>query len=273
MRFRFIHVSRMEVDKNLSPIFYLLFVLGAIIIGGCSKADLIPKPEAKLSFFNGSFRLIEEVKSSYNKPAFIHLLDEYGERTKNNEARFDQIAWDVFPSGRLTIKDPLWQTFMRIDPGDYKVLFHDTDSIPLVSTDIRLNDQQRYMIYLVDSLRHWRTYVTDDNILPENGIIRLRMVHLSPDAGPICIQINKETVWCTQHYLDDSGFLTIVPKADSQRMLIEVLAADDLNKRYARYTSEFYSGHNYTAVFMGHSNQHPAHDQQADAQISIIRNN
>ncbi|NGM89561.1 hypothetical protein G5B35_19900 [Parapusillimonas sp. SGNA-6] len=56
-------------------------------------------------------------------------------------------------------------------------------------------------------------------------------------------------------------------------MLIEVLAADDLNKRYARYTSEFYSGHNYTAVFMGHSNQHPAHDQQADAQISIIRNN
>ncbi|MFQ5341349.1 MAG: DUF4397 domain-containing protein [Anaerolineae bacterium] len=100
----------------------------------------------------------------------------------------DAPALDVLVDGvRLFSSVPVSATteYIPLEAGTYSVEFvpAETTGPALVSTTMHVDPKKEYTLVVLGDLEHLQTLVlTDDNTLPEPGQVRLRFVHVSPNA-------------------------------------------------------------------------------------------
>src|SRR5262249_12029318 len=99
-----------------------------------------------------------------------------------------------------------WIVYMPIDPGQHRLLLLDTNLIHrriLDTTVFNADANVPQTVYFSDSLGLMRSLITRDEQLLVKDSIRIRLVHLSPDAGNVTLVVNK-----VSHFFDSTAYGT-----------------------------------------------------------------
>jgi hypothetical protein len=109
--------------------------------------------------------------------------------------------------GNATQSAP-WTIYMHTFPGEHRLLLLDTGRIPLLRTTAALTATSSGTVYFADSLGLFRSLVTADEQKSIDTVVRIRLIHLSPDAGNVFITINDKPTrmlggW---QYMQASGY-------------------------------------------------------------------
>jgi hypothetical protein len=175
--------------KNIT-IYFLLSSLVCMI--ACTREAQIPaaKPITYTGFYNGS-------PDFYEIPNHIIL---------NNDSvlRLSYNATAAGPIGALN-----YLTYQSLPPGTYRVMFTDSGGIRNKLTDNLVNMQAgKYQsVFLADSLGYFEAITVEDELVRDEKMARIRLVHLSPDAPRVSMVIDTTAV----AGLDSIQFKQITP--------------------------------------------------------------
>ncbi|WEK38372.1 MAG: DUF4397 domain-containing protein [Candidatus Pseudobacter hemicellulosilyticus] len=162
---------------------YILLLSAITCLAGSCKKDTT-KPDAPalayLMMYNGSPEYFGQ-----NSTALVNNAD-YGTRNYNDH-------------GGGLIGAFSFSRYSYIDTGIYRLAFTDAayqagHGAKLAETWLHFNNQQHYTIYLTDSLGYYTILSTQDDVAPDEQQAKIRLVHLSPDAGKVSLHLGTVAV-------------------------------------------------------------------------------
>lgn len=160
----------------------IIIICAAILITGCNKDAEIPVSPALsyLMVYNGSPDFY-----GLNSMALVNN-SLYGIRGYND-------------NGAGLVGAFNFSKYSIIDAGVYRIAFTDTATQPanaakISETLLQLEDQKHYTVYLLDSLGFFEIMYTRDDATPDATKAKIRLVHLSPDAGNVYLRIDTAAV-------------------------------------------------------------------------------
>ncbi|RPD39963.1 DUF4397 domain-containing protein [Chitinophaga barathri] len=174
---------------------------GILLFTACEKTPEILQPEdSRLSFYNTSQHLENAMRTVYGSAPLS--LDGSSVREDEADIRFDYITlgeWGqvMFPvatvNGTFDRSFP-WMSFLSVSPGRHSVGFHSPDSLHslLTETEIETRTGARSCLFLADSLGVYQTLFLVDESRAAAREARIRVTHLSPDAGPVELWVNGQ---------------------------------------------------------------------------------
>jgi hypothetical protein len=86
-----------------------------------------------------------------------------------------------------------------IDTGLYRIAFTDTTTPPgnaakISETLLPFENQKHYTVYLLDSLGFFDIMYTPDDVARDPAKAKIRLLHLSPDAGKVYLRIDTTAI-------------------------------------------------------------------------------
>lgn len=164
---------------NLKNILSLL--IGCVLLSCNKEAEMPPTPVASyLMFYNG-------VADFYGLNSLVLL---------NNVAGG---ALDYNNNGRGLVGAYNASRYNLADTGMYRIAFTNTPDTSGKADKItegiyHFEADRHYTLYLADSLGFYETLVTKDDVAADTGKAKIRLVHLSADAGPVQVQIDTTAI-------------------------------------------------------------------------------
>ena len=162
---------------------YLTTLLcAAIVMAGCNKDAVMPVSPALsyLMVYNGS--------PDFYGASSMALVNNslYGTRGYNENGAG---LVGAFNFSRYTF----------IDTGIYRMAFTDSTTIPanaakISETLLSFENQKHYTVYLLDSLGFFDILCTPDDVAPDPVKAKIRLLHLSPDAGKVYLRIDTTAI-------------------------------------------------------------------------------
>lgn len=222
---------------------YLLLLLCACtLVASCTKDTAIVQAPALsyLMVYNGSPDFY-----GINGMAFVDN-SFYGTRTYNENGR-----------GLLGAYNFSHYSFM--DTGFHRIAYTDSAVIPdnaskVLETVLDFKAQQHYTMYLLDSLGFYETIATQDDVVPSPTAAKIRLVHLSPDAGKVYLKIDTTAVPGIKElgFRGVSEYVTITPDIKPGIRIMYFDAETGEEKPLVRKSFPLYAGRCYTMILRGY---------------------
>ncbi|SEW45641.1 DUF4397 domain-containing protein [Chitinophaga arvensicola] len=154
------------------------FLCAAMFIAGCTKDAEMPVSPALsyLMVYNGSPDFYGAGSMAFVNNAL------YGTRSYNE-------------NGAGLVGAFNFSRYSFIDTGLYRMAFTDSATIPANATKItetllQFENEKHYTVYLLDSLGFFDILYTQDDVAPDPVKAKIRLLHLSPDAGKVYLRID-----------------------------------------------------------------------------------
>jgi hypothetical protein len=92
-----------------------------------------------------------------------------------------------------------FSSYSFIDTGLYRMAFTDSTTQPagakkISETLLSFENQQHYTVYLLDSVGFFNIMYTQDDVTRDPGKAKIRLLHLSPDAGKVYLRIDTAAI-------------------------------------------------------------------------------
>lgn len=226
----------MNVYKRMFSVLFCCALLA------CNKeAELKPAPEvAYLMFYNGV-------------PDFAGLQSLV---LLNNAANG---MLDYNNNGRGLVGAYNASKYQLADTGTYRVGFTGQPDASgkadkIMEGSYRFEVNQHYTLYLEDSAGYYETLVTKDDVLPDTGKAKIRVVHLSADAGPVHIRLDTTLVKGFEliRFRQVTDYVSVEPDVKPG---IRVLSTDPVTgeeKSVIRKSFPLEAGKCYTMILRGY---------------------
>ena len=242
----------------------MLIVINVGFLSSCKK-EALPDTvgnDGQISFFNVSAQLSNDVGYSGNAYVLTDLTDtiyKSGNLPGNNTPVFGQNEFQ-YPSTifNSTLRQP-WVMYMRLKTGMHQFTLVDTGHYLRVRDKFAIAPNAPVSVYYTDSLGYFRSLILQDQLINKPGIVRLRFIDLSPDAGKVFFTINEKAA-------SSSGFVQSLkygqsapfvdypnPRTDTLR--INFYQAADSSTVVASAFLQAAPGRSYTLALNGYYNQ------------------
>jgi hypothetical protein len=162
--------------------YFIVILCAAGLMTGCDKDTKIPDSPAVsyLMMYNGS-------PGFYGATSMALVNNSlYGTRGYNE-------------NGAGLVGAFNFSRYSLVDTGLYRMAFTDTAAQPenaakISETLLQFEDRKHYTVYLLDSLGFFEIMHTQDDVTPDAAKAKIRLLHLSPDAGNVYLKIDTEPI-------------------------------------------------------------------------------
>jgi hypothetical protein len=158
------------------------FFCGALLVSSCTRdTELEPVyPSAWLMVYNGAPDFY-----GINAMAFVNN-EFYGNRSYNETGRG--------PLGAYNFSD-----YKMIDTGAMRIAWADSatdreNAKRIMESVLNFTRDKRYTVYLTDSVGYYGILFTQDDVDRSSTHAMLRLMNLSPDAGPVHLRLDTQLV-------------------------------------------------------------------------------
>lgn len=258
--------------KTIIVSLLIILSLGTVTMQSCSRtADMMQPADAGIGFYNASQLLNSELegKNPYfpGHPAIILINqpvpvkpDTLPVLEKKDYAFFGVSVGGQQMYPMVNISQPAipWMGYMRYQPGAMDVHFLGTDTSLLAGTKVNIGRDERFSVFLIDSLGKYSTIVAKD-IFPENSQgPGIRFVHAASDTGALRISVDQQWIDETFHFGTASGFYkyTMADSLESQIFRIQLSPASDTSRVITKYILKARRGELYTFIADGYFDYH-----------------
>jgi len=262
--------------KKIYYIIATLIVSIACITTACNDAiDPITtaQPDGMLAFYNAS-QLFTNVTILLNTDDLNYKPDSVTGPEAVYMPQFQNESGQLMsPGGGGALSAYPWARYIRVFSGMQKVSFITANKQLAVKTGVDIEANQRYTIYLTDSLGSYQTTTISDNCELQKGNVQLNIVHLSPDAGKLAFRIDGK--WLTENkllYRNNTGFIPFEAKSSNNLLNILVANATDTTDLFASNVISADADHCYTVLVKGYAKSHTSLLIKPQFQISIVKN-
>jgi len=223
-----------------------------VTISACNKQTVIPalKEYGSLSLYNAA--------SSFNNMSARVLLTSSTGHADTLRAPYNNLASGEgnpnisYPVGAITNAK-----YYAMSPDLYRAGFIDTTTGDLLNAGlIKLSKGSHQTIYFTDSLGYFTTLVTEDDTERTQDSATIRLLNLSPDAGPVRLYLDTTLMKGMEHviYSQCTGYLR-VPTTTKSGIRVTTEATDDApEKILSRKSFPLQSGRVYTLILRGYVN-------------------
>lgn len=257
----------------------MLTLMGAV---ACNKSNDKTSPtDSQICFYNASYTLQRQVNLDNYMERAVILFDESNPDFKRNRSDtgygmpgFGNFNSIQFPNERYNSRQPQpWIIYMHTDAREHTINLLDTGRRLLIATKATTTIQTPVTIYFADSAGIFKALVTQDDQKIADTIARIRLVHLSPDAGQVYATINNNkggALGNGLNYLQATPYQDLaVGQNDTLRVKI-YRSGDTTAALMTRTTVEASPGHCYTLMLTGYyktTGTYKAPDSIANIQI------
>lgn len=222
------------------------------LLGACNKQTDIPalKEYGSLNLYNAA--------SSFNNMTSRVLLTNGAGHTDTLRAPYNFLASGednpnvAYPVGAITNAK-----YYALTPDLYRTQFIDTTTGDLLNGGIvKLAKDSHHTVYFADSLGYFTTLVTEDDTERTQDSATIRLVNLSPDAGPVRLYLDTTLLKGMKHviYSQCTGYVR-VPVTTKSGIRVTSEATDEApEKILSRKSFPLESGHVYTLIVRGYVN-------------------
>lgn len=181
---------------------YLIIILcSAILMAACNKDAEMPVSPALsyLMVYNGS--------PDFYGASSMALVNNslYGTRGYNE-------------NGAGLVGAFNFSRYSFIDTGLYRIAFTDSSTVPtnaakISETLLSFENQKHYTVYLLDSLGFFNILYTHDDVVPDAAKAKIRLLHLSPDAGKVYLRIDTTLISAVKEvgFRNVTDYTTVTP--------------------------------------------------------------
>jgi hypothetical protein len=267
------------------------WMLAVAALQACHKTgNVTDTDDSRISFYNASEYLQNQIQNGYGKS---YLLIDTPDTTLRPDGTAQQLPGFVrdlwgyqFPNFfYYTRSVQPWISYMRIAAGTHTVLLTDTGAHhPVAFNRIKTTPDIPLSVYYADSAFQFRSWILPDTAAVPGNAIGIRVLDLSPDAGPVFFTINGQ-------YVNSAGFpdtlkygrvSSFIPWANPVQDTLVIRFYQTADSSNALTTSLLYStpGHAYNLLLRGYLTggtwQDPftgrSQSVQADLQTVITQN-
>lgn len=219
----------------------LLAVAGCLLLA-CNKEAEMPTPPAAsfLMFYNG-------VADFYGLNSLVLL---------NNTA---SASLDYNNNGRGLVGAFNASQYNLADTGTFRIGFTSSPDAggktdKLTEGSFRLEQDRHYTLYLADSLGFYETVITKDDTSPDPMKARIRLIHLSADAGPVYVKLDTVTVKGLEstHFRQVSEYVNVEPDIKPGIRIMYHDPATGEEKSLTRKSFPLEAGKCYTMILRGY---------------------
>jgi len=179
----------------------IMALLILVVFTSCEKdAEMpVPPPASELMIYNSA--------ADYFGAGSMVLINNqfYGDRSYND-------------NGAGLVGAFNFSKYSLIDTGVYRIAFTDTTKLlenarKITESIFTLEDKRHYTIYLLDSLGFYETMYTKDDIAPDPLKAKIRLINLSPDAGPVSLSIDTLAIGAIKNvaYKQMTDYTAVLP--------------------------------------------------------------
>ncbi len=222
----------------------ILFFLcsGILLISSCTRdTELEPDyPAAYLMVYNGAPDFYGISSMAFVNNAF------YGVRSYNE-------------TGRGLVGAYNFSDYNSIDTGAMRIAYTDsaTDrekAKRLLESVLHFEKDKHYTVYLTDSIGYYGIIYTQDDIARSSTHAMLRLVHLSPDTGPVYLRIGTEIIKGAEqlNYKQVSDYIPVTPDIKPGIRIMSYEQEDGENISLIRKSFPLEAGKCYTMVLRGY---------------------
>jgi Domain of unknown function (DUF4397) len=162
--------------------YLIIIICSAILMTGCSKDAAMPVSPAL------SYLMVYNGAPDFYGATSMALVNNtlYGSRSYNG-------------NGAGLVGAFNFSRYSFIDTGLYRMAFTDSTTQPanaakISETLLSFENQQHYTVYLLDSVGFFNILCTKDDVAPDAAKAKIRLVHLSPDAGKVYLRIDTALI-------------------------------------------------------------------------------
>jgi len=230
------------IDTSFSRIVLLSVVLTGLLTACNKQTDIpAPKPMSSLMVYNAA-------PEFYGLAARIAISDSTGHLDSLVAAYNTMGSGSGTPDGVGAIAAA---HYYKYAPGPYRVFFTDTSGFTLNAGLLRLPAEAHRTVYLADSLGYFSTIVTDDDGARTAGSATIRLINLSPDAGPVDLSLDSTAVTGVHeiHYGVTSGWARVPTTVKSG---IRITTSGPAGVLLSRKSFPLEGSHCYTLILRGY---------------------
>jgi len=239
--------------------YFLILIAGWTLIG-CNKQTAIPSvpPMSSVMVYNSAPEFL-------GVNASIAFIDSTG-HIDSLVAAYNTIAISEGnnPYGVGAVASA---HYYSMSPGTYRLSFTDSNRNPLIGGLLQLPRDAHRTIFLADSLGYFSTITTNDDVTRTPGSATVRLINLSPDAGPVDLALDSTTVTGVTGivYGQISNFVTVPV---TEKSGIRVSTAATPAQLLSRKSFPLESGHCYTLILRGYINPPPAEGETESSRLN-----
>ncbi len=240
----------MKIMSSNKKMFCLLWM--ALFFGACRKDDKLP-PDPVL----GRILLYNASPAFFEKNGKFVLADKMGS-SDTVIAPYNAMGTSEGGSAVGAIQAAYY--YMQT-PGIYRTYFLDSLNKAVDTKEVTLNFEKRQSVYLTDSLGYLSLIQTNDDTERAEGKVKVRLLNLSADAGPIVLYLDSTLVAGIQprSFREVSDFVEVPTTVKSG---IRILTADDKGTLLSRKSFALEGGRCYTLILHGYVTPPPNDDQR-----------
>jgi len=233
-----------------------------LILAACRKnANEWSQPDSQIGFFNASEYLQNQMLNTHGR-SYI-LIDTKDTTHSGSTASVTPFFGNgenlfQFPNFFYYSLQPLpWISYMRMHPGTHTITLTDTGGVhPLITTGVTTAPGNPVTVYFADSLGYFRSWALTDAVKEMPGMVMLRALHLSPDAGNVFFTIGGQAVTgfpASMQYGQITSFVAR-PNPVADTLQIRFYKAGDSVNVLTSASLSVLPGHAYNLVLRGYLN-------------------
>jgi hypothetical protein len=249
--------------------FIFSFTIVLVLLWGCKKQQAPDmQAQAPICFYNASYLLTQMIAANSGSHRAYIILDNsdsnyqppvMGAATQDlpcfDSRSFNGTIYQVPDIGSNFSQLQPWIMYMQVAPGVHNLLLADTDVVDrrvvtTASFAAAAGDPQT--LYFTDSLGAFRTLLTTDQQLAIQDSIRLRFIHLSPDAGGVSLLANKQRLFPDSAVFGAVSTYVSYPLAAAANVSLQARSTADTTQILARFLLSAQPGRSYTVLLSGY---------------------
>ena len=223
---------------------YIFILMAGWTLTSCNKQTAVPPPipQSSVMVYNASPEFL-------GVNASIAITDSTG-HTDSLVASYNTVGigegHDPYGVGAIASAH-----YYNFSPGPYRIFFTDSSRNPLSGGLLQLPRDAHRTVFLTDSLGYFSTIVTNDDVTRTPGSATIRLINLSPDAGPVDLALDSTAVAGATgiSYGQISAFVTVPVTLKSG---IRVATSETPAQLLSRKSFPLESGHCYTLILRGY---------------------
>lgn len=240
-------------------------LLATFALHGCKEDEyMIPATVySNLIIYNGATGFIGDMDSSR---AFLFI------DTTNSPKDHPAIKLNynyVYPGPFTGVPSPV--RYMAVATGERRFRFALSDSSKITDQLVSLADHSYQTVYLSDSLSYFNVLVTRDTLVRLENKARMRLINLSPDAGPVQLYLDTLAI----QGLSGTGYKSVTPflPVDPGAFVAVRIRGtkNGIQETLVRKSIPLIAGRSYTVILRGYMSPEDK-DPNKSIDLSILIN-
>lgn len=248
---------------------FILTLSVLFVLWSCKKQVVETiQPQAPISFYNASYLLTQMIGANSGSHKAYLILDNsdsnyqppvMGAATQDlpcfDSRSFNGTIYQFPDIGSNFSQLQPWTMYMQVTPGTHNLLLADTDLVDrrvvtTASFTTAVSDPQT--LYITDSLGVFRTLLTTDQQWTVQDSIRLRFIHLSPDARGVSLLANKQGLFADSTTFGVATPYVNYPLSTAGNVSLQARSTTDTTQILARFLLNAQPGRSYTVLLDGY---------------------